>query len=117
MSLTIELSPKAEAGLNREAARSGLSLHQFATRLIAEKAGAPTPETPIVTDDPAGLPFEELSLRRFESEAFSKAYLHAATEQLNRLSPTERAALEREDEEYRDRLNENRRLSGQYGML
>lgn len=118
MSLTIELSPKAEAWLNREAARRGLPPHQFATRLIDEKADAPSQqETPPASSDLTALPFEELSLRRFESAAFSEAYLHAAMEQLSRLSPEERAALDAEDEEYRRRLNENRRLSGQYGML
>ena len=101
MAFTIELSPDLESWLEREGTRRGLTASKFAEQLLE------------ISRLKSTLTLDELSLRRFESDAMGEAWIQAATEGWARMMPEERAALEAEDKD----LSESRRLAGQYRML
>jgi hypothetical protein len=105
MAFTIDLPPDLEAWLEREAARRGLTANVFAEQLLE------------ISRLKSTLTLDELSLRCFESDAMGEAWIQAATEAWARMTPEERVALEAEDKDFLDSLNESRRLAGQYRML
>jgi hypothetical protein len=106
MPLTLDLSPETETWLEQEAAKRGLSKNQFVVSLIESHR-----------DDPALMSFEELTRRMYERPEFTEAWIKAAQERWNSMTPEEQAALEAQDQDFLNSLNENRRLAGQYRML
>ncbi|MEO7715503.1 MAG: hypothetical protein ABIY70_04835 [Capsulimonas sp.] len=54
MTLTLDLTPQAEAKLSEEAARAGLSLDQYALRLLMEKIADSADWVQKLADEVAG---------------------------------------------------------------